>query len=1130
MSGIALEWDKVEEIDLEYYTVQRVGDGYSFTYPADYYSGDNTGVAINVSKAARKSRFIADEFCCAGGGGTWYSGAATCTDQQWITTAPSQINPYGWRKGGCCGGTSVRYKYSEYSDTCEGSLNSSTNEEIYRGKATQFTWDPSTLEGTNTGKVYHFYVATIDTSRAWSTDRCTDESWNTPEHCCTNTATGLTATWSTSTSESTCVATEGNWYAGTGTGLTAGCCSGDHINKWLDGVTHETVTVYNPSVPQNITGSLSDENFNLIWEEPSRLSFRIKEYEIRTSTTSVTTWSSATPKTTVNALSTSWKADWGATANSTATTINNSNKTKRLWVRAIDVMGNAGESTYIDYSIDAPYIIGPVASYSHTDFKFDYKDENIDISWQKPTISTSRLPIVSYELKYARIPIESSYNWSSMHSIGTTGASSVKGTNWLLKVTWGPTVEAGESVAETTRRFVIQAEDSAGNKSLVPVSSAFIDVTPGAPSAVQNITTLSKVVGPDIVLNWEAPSTSSLPIEKYLIRGQADLGGTESWGTATEIGRRDSTRFSEKVEWGKGSQLCTAGGSCGYTYPRYTKKKYFIKAVDTAGNLGATTEYALDVTEPNTVSGFGAKVIDNNILFDWDDSSGQTLPIEKYSISRCPDGSKQDSCSFTEATFIGYLEGSFTTYFESAPGDYKYWVVAVDTAGNDSTPKDLVVTVDEPPDFILHSEYDVTFDPSNTKYGAQCTGATASSESTCCTAGGGTWVASPGKCNCGGTTDNSSWIEGSCNSNWQRASVMSLSNIHKVRNVEEAVLPVDTEETWECHFIDPYNTSGSCSTGGHTTCTSCRAAGGTFTYSYGGSTYSSSSPYWSNPNAQVTNNTTHASEPNYPYYIEPGKQTATYWQTFDIGTLLTSLVKMDLNYSILDGTVSILPQIFATDDPTKMDQTISDTTGWTAGVSGQYTQYFTNFRYVKVKLTVSTSGSVDWNDLVHISNLDTEITLKFKTESSTLTPTYFTGGDVSNGGKGNCIDTTTDAEMNKAVNSSSTCTTCHYHEGCCTAGGGTWNTTTPPTCNPGNYYWGKKLNFNTAFKDVHTIDIDVYPGGLDRKSWNPIYDFIDKTNPTDMTVFILDDNGYTRATTGSTDTTKVGFSYTIRGV
>lgn len=1135
MSGIALEWEKVEEIDLEYYVVQRVCDGYTFKYPSDYYNGDTTGVAINVPKATRKTNFIADEYCCAGGGGTWYPGVSTCTDQQWITTAPGQINPYGWRKGGCCGGTSARYTYNEFADTCEGPLmapgsSSTTNEEIYRAKATHFTWNPNSLEGTNSGKIYHFYVATIDSSGAWSTDRCTDEDWETPEHCCTNTATGLTATWSTTTSEATCISTAGNWYAGTGTGFTPGCCSGDHINKWLDGLTHEHVTVYNPSEPLNITGTLNSENFLLSWEEPTRLSFKVKEYEIRTSSTSVSTWASATAKTTINALNTSWKADWGATANNTATTIDNSNKTKRIWVRAVDVMGNYGEVSYIDYSIDAPYTIGPKASYSHTDLKFDYKDENIDISWQKPTASSSRLPIVFYSLKYARIPIESSYNWSSMRSIGTAGVSAVQGTNWLVKATWGPTVEAGESVAETTRRFVIQAEDSAGNKSLVPTSSAFIDVTPVAPSGIQNITTLSKVVGPDVVLNWEAPSTSSLPIDKYLIRGQADLGGSEDWSSAVEIGRRDSTRFSEKVEWGKGSQLCSSGAGCSYTYPRYTNKKYFIRAVDTAGNLGAVVEYALNVTEPNSVSGFASKVIDNNILFDWDDSSGQTLPIEKYSISRCPDGSTQDSCAFVNANFIGFLEGSFTTYFETAPGDYKYWVVAVDTAGNDSTPKGLVVAVDEPPDFILHNEYDVTFDSSNTKYDAVCTGATASSESACCTAGGGTWVSSPSKCNCGGTTDNSAWIEGSCGSNWQRASAMSLSNIHKLRNVEEAVLPVDTVESWECHFIDPYNTTGTCSTGGHTTCTACRAAGGNFTYSYGGSSYSNSSPYWSNPNQQVTNKTAHPSEPNYTYYAEPGKQTATYWQTFDIGTLLTSLVKMDLNYTVIDGTISLEPQLFGTNDPAKMDQTISDVSGWTAGTVGQYSQYFTNFRYIKVKLTVTTTGTADWNDLIHISNLDIEVTLKFKTESATLIPTYFTGGTAIDGGKGNCINTTTDAEMNKNVNSSSTCTTCHYHEGCCIAGGGTWNSTSPPSCNPNNYYWGKKINFTTPFKDVHTVDIDVYPGGIGRSSWNPIYDFVDKTNPTDMTVFILDDNGYTKSTTGSTDSTKVGFSYTIRGV
>lgn len=130
-------------------------------------------------------------------------------------------------------------------------------------------------------------------------------------------------------------------------------------------------------------------------------------------------------------------------------------------------------------------------------------------------------------------------------------------------------------------------------------------------------------------------------------------------------------------------------------------RKFLIKAFDTSNNPSddeATVE--LEIIGP-TVTGIEVSVIDNNVLFKWTNSPG-TLPINFIELRK--------GTTFAAATVIGEKKGTFTSVFETVSGQYKYWLVPVDTAGNYGTEKSITATVNEPPDYVLNQNWVEDFD------------------------------------------------------------------------------------------------------------------------------------------------------------------------------------------------------------------------------------------------------------------------------------------------------------------------------------------------------------------------------------------------------------------------------------
>lgn len=216
------------------------------------------------------------------------------------------------------------------------------------------------------------------------------------------------------------------------------------------------------------------------------------------------------------------------------------------------------------------------------------------------------------------------------------------------------------------RTFWVAAVDSLGNMGTAGSATLTIN-TPSAP------TVTSGFAGPNCVLTWTA-SASTLPVSEYEIR----YGAT--WAGGTVIGRVKSTTYTTIAAW-------------------IGERQFWVAAVDQNGNVGTPSSTSVSVASaPAPI--LSAEVIDNNVLLRWNEVQG-SLPTETYELRR--------GASWSSAFVIGNKSGAFTTVFETAAGQYTYWLAAVDTAGNYGTPTSVVTTVASPPDYVLAANYSSTF-------------------------------------------------------------------------------------------------------------------------------------------------------------------------------------------------------------------------------------------------------------------------------------------------------------------------------------------------------------------------------------------------------------------------------------
>lgn len=163
--------------------------------------------------------------------------------------------------------------------------------------------------------------------------------------------------------------------------------------------------------------------------------------------------------------------------------------------------------------------------------------------------AVSDVDVREYEIRYGT----TAQAWSAIAAT----AVRVRSTNWVF-----PTFASG------TYRFHVRAIDTTGNYS---TNSATTDLTINAPSTVQNYTIVQ--VDNNILVDWDAPSATTFPVDHYKVYKGATFGG------ATLIGKVGGTFYTyiEKL-----------GGL--FTY--------WVTAVDAAGNEGAQVGQQITVYNP----------------------------------------------------------------------------------------------------------------------------------------------------------------------------------------------------------------------------------------------------------------------------------------------------------------------------------------------------------------------------------------------------------------------------------------------------------------------------------------------------------------------------------------------------
>jgi hypothetical protein len=374
----------------------------------------------------------------------------------------------------------------------------------------------------------------------------------------------------------------------------------------------------------------------------------------------------------------------------------------------------------------------------------------------------------------------------------------------------------------------VRAVDAFGNYS-VNSALAFLDVgQPAIPTGMGYV-----LSGPNAILMWTAPQ-SMFAIDRYVI-----AYGDNFW-SVTPVGTAKVTTFSVNVTW---------SGT----------RKYWVTAVDIAGNVGDEGSIDVIISNPGPITGLTPRVIDNNVLLQWlaSAATATTLPIAYYKISK--------GDAYLTSVDIGMVQGTFTFIFEEQAGSFVYWIVGVDTAGNvGGTPVSIPATVNQPPDYIILQKWDSDF--SGTKASAL---------------------------------------------------------------VSEGLLyaPINITETYEDHFV---NNS------------------------------------FDTPQEQV--------DSGFAAWIMPVPTTATYTEVFEHDLLLTGLTKITVDISRDEslewGTLTISPSIEVSTDGSSWGSPITE---WSALESG--------FKYVRVILTFTGTGG---NDIAAVSKMLVKLDLKQITDSGTV--------------------------------------------------------------------------------------------------------------------------------------------------
>jgi len=167
--------------------------------------------------------------------------------------------------------------------------------------------------------------------------------------------------------------------------------------------------------------------------------------------------------------------------------------------------------------------------------------------------------------------------------------------------------------------------------------------------------------------------------------------------TWSAVGNLDWSHYEirEGASWDTGETIAQVSATT-YQTPNPSNGPWWIKAVDTTGNYSVNAAQASIVVTPPTSQNLSAQTIDNNVRLTWSTTIG-TFILDTHEI-RC-------GSSLATAEVIGKSDKTFDIIQEIQAGEYTYWVVPIDAAGNEGNAASVKVSVDDPPDFVLRNDF-----------------------------------------------------------------------------------------------------------------------------------------------------------------------------------------------------------------------------------------------------------------------------------------------------------------------------------------------------------------------------------------------------------------------------------------
>jgi predicted phage tail protein len=370
---------------------------------------------------------------------------------------------------------------------------------------------------------------------------------------------------------------------------------------------------------------------------------------------------------------------------------------KAIFIEAVDINGNVSSTR----ATATTTIVAPNAP---SNLQAVMKESKLLFSWNPATTATNSLPIEYYELR------EGGTSWANATFVANipTSINILQYLYGIINVTELSTVPVGTLKYNQEKVFRIASKDTFG---LASTSQTTVSVTLTKPSAISSLSV--NIVGQFINAAWTSIITGTLldvftlPIDRYEIRATRSANIDETaWNNATSLASLSGSAISLNPPINPSVDPLNNADGTWY---------YLIRAYDSFNTAGALANKQLTITKPTKPLNFFNKVIDNNILLNWEDSVQHSFPIATFMLKK----SFNPLAAYTEAETIGTKSGNFTTVFEETSGNFSYFLVAIDTAGNISDMSHTNAVVNQPPDYVLTGDiyrdnFNVTSYGSNT--------------------------------------------------------------------------------------------------------------------------------------------------------------------------------------------------------------------------------------------------------------------------------------------------------------------------------------------------------------------------------------------------------------------------------